>query len=455
MFSEKSIKRKFLIQLVAASSVLIVIFSVVLYYYIKIQIYDDISASLKNEAVAYIKNSKSKLPFQNNKSLSSDLSREFGSDKMSVVIRVDKKPYAFYEQYVKDKKPYITIFYPYNKARSSFLKIERDISGTKALLGKIKKSIVITNILTLVLILAYAMFLSETLLYPVKSINRRLARMNENFLEKIDTRNLPDEYKSLGESVNKLIERIQNFVKYQKELFIGTAHELKTPLAVMKTKNEVTLIKDRDIEKYKETLRVNNKTIDEMSTMIGSILNIGRQEGAQFDKPVEVDLVQFIKDKAKDFELIAKNKQKEIKIDLEPEQYCIITQPSLLMHILQNFVQNALKFTPKNGTVLIKTRLIGDDFKIEIIDEGEGIDESIDLFAPFKRVGDKSGAGLGLFLAKGAADAIGAKLSIKNRRDGKSGAIATAVISSKNYCPMDEAPFGKRRGIFGVLKRES
>jgi len=428
-----------------------VIFSVVLYYYIKIQVYDDVSQNLKSQAVAYVKSSKTKLPFEKN----NHVYKEFGTDTTSVVIRVDKKSLPFYEQYKKGDKPYITIFYPYNKARSSFLKIERDISSTKSLLKKIKRSIIIANLLTLLIILAYAMFLSETLLYPVKSINRRLARMNENFLEKIDTDNLPDEYKTLGESVNKLIERIQNFVKYQKELFIGTAHELKTPLAVMKTKNEVTLIKDRDIQKYKETLQVNNKTIDEMSAMISSILDIGRQEGAQFDKPVEVDLVQFIKDKAKDFQLIAKNKQKHIAIDLEPDQYCIITQPSLLTHILQNFVQNALKFTPKDGTVTIKTRLIGDDFKIEIIDEGEGIDESLDLFAPFKRMGNKSGAGLGLFLAKGAADAIGATLDIKNRKDGKPGAIASAVISSKNYCPMGDIPqTGKKRGLFGVLRRE-
>ena len=433
---------------------LIAIFSIILYYYIKIQIYDDLSTNLKQEAVAYIENSRAKLPFAAGQGLAGG-GKAFGSDRFSVVIRVDKPAAPFFEQYTKEGKPYITIFYPYNKARSSFLKIERDVSMTQALLAKIKHSIIFLTVLMFLLIWGYAMFLSELMLRPVKSINRRLARLNENFLEKIDTGHLPDEYRSLAESVNKLIERIQNFVKYQKELFIGTAHELKTPLAVMKTKNEVTLIKDRDIEKYKDTLRVNNKTIDEMNAMIGSILDVGRQEGAQFDKPVEVDLVQFIKDKAKDFELIAKNRGKSVKIDLEPDQYCIITQPSLLTHILQNFVQNALKFTPDGGTVTIKTRLIGDDFKIEVIDEGPGIDESIDLFAPFKRQGDKSGAGLGLFLAKGAADAIGAKLSLKNRKDGKSGTVATAIISSRNYCPMGESPDQKRRGIFGVLRKES
>ncbi len=452
MFREKSIKRKFLIQLVLASATLIVIFSIILYNYIKISILDDLTQNLRSEAVAYVEKSKNRLPFGKSGGDLTEGVAQYGQDRISVVIRVDRKPEVFYEQYEKEGRSYLSIFYPYNKARSSFLKIERDISGTKALLSRILKSVVLVNFLTLFLILAYAMFLSETLLYPVKSITRKLARMNENFLEQIDLQSLPDEFVPLGESINKLIERIQNFVKYQKELFIGTAHELKTPLAVMKTKNEVTLLKERTPQKYQETLRLNNKTIDEMNSMIGSILEVGRQEGAQFEKPVEVDLVQFLKEKAKDFEMIAKNEGKHLKIDLEPDQYCIISQPTLLTHILQNFVQNALKFTPEGGTVTIKSRLIGDDFKIQVIDEGPGIDETQDLFAPFKRVGNKAGAGLGLFLAKGAADAIGAKLTLKNRPDGK-GAVATILLNSKNYCPMGDEEFSKPGlSLFGGRK---
>ena len=451
MLSEKSIKRKFLIQLVIASVILIVIFSIILYNYIKISILDDTMQSLKSEAAMYIKKSKEKVPFSKRNSVNIFDASQCGSDKSSVVIRVDKKDDISYEQYEKDGKKYLSIFHVFNPTRSSYLKIERDVSGTEKLLSNILKSIVLVNFLTLFLILAYAMFLSETLLHPVKSITRRLSRMNENFLEPIETKTLPDEFVPLGESINKLIDRIQNFVKYQKELFIGTAHELKTPLAVMKAKNEVTLMRDRQPEKYQETLKLSNKTIDEMSSMISSILEIGRQEGAQFEKPVEVDLVQFLKDKSKDFTLIAKNVGKNISIDFEPEKYCIISQPTLITHILQNFVQNAIKFTPDGGTVYIKSRLIGDDFRIEIIDEGEGVDESFDLFAPFKRVGNKAGAGLGLFLAKGAADAIGAELTLENRKDGN-GAVATIVLNSRNYCPLDDDVKGG--GIFSAFKRD-
>jgi two-component system OmpR family sensor kinase len=73
---------------------------------------------------------------------------------------------------------------------------------------------------------------------------------------------------------------------------------------------------------------------------------------------------------------------------------------------------------------------------IEIIDEGVGIDENIDLFAPFKRIGKEQGAGLGLFLAKSATDAIGGEISIHNRQDGITGSIATLKLQTNPTCKL-------------------
>jgi two-component system OmpR family sensor kinase len=248
--------------------------------------------------------------------------------------------------------------------------------------------------------------------------------MDENFFQSINTKNIPEEFEPLALSINKLVDRIHTFVKYQKELFIGTAHELKTPLAVMKTKNEVTLLKPREQEKYIETLRHNNKTIDEMNKMISSILEIGRLEGAQFEQPIEMDLIKFLQDHANNFKILAHQVDKKLITDFSPKSFPILIQPTLIMHILQNFIQNAIKFSPEYGTVEIKSFTDPEGINIHVLDEGHGIDENKDLFAPFKRYGGKEGAGLGLFLAKGAADAIGATILIKNRKDGK-GAIAS------------------------------
>ncbi len=197
----------------------------------------------------------------------------------------------------------------------------------------------------------------------------------------------------------------------------------------MKTKNEVTLLKPRESEKYIEALRSNNEAINGMNAMISSVLEIGRQEGSQFEEPVMIDVIGFLNKLGNNFAVLARQEGKDIQMALEPKILNLKIQTALLTHVVQNFVQNAVKFSPKGAMIKITSELDGENFVVRVIDEGCGIDESKDLFAPFKRFGDKGGAGLGLFLAKGAAQALGASVSIKNRADGVSGAISSLVMS--------------------------
>ena len=94
---------------------------------------DDITQNLQHTATEYIAKNKQKSLF----SKKDNSVQQYGQDKISVVIRVDKQEGVSYEQYVKGDSEYLTIYHPYNAARSSYLKIERDITGTKALLKKI------------------------------------------------------------------------------------------------------------------------------------------------------------------------------------------------------------------------------------------------------------------------------------------------------------------------------
>ena len=199
-------------------------------------------------------------------------------------------------------------------------------------------------------------------------------------------------------------------------------------------KNQVTLIKRRTPEEYIDALNVTNKTIDEMNIIVSNILNIGRQEGAQLEKPVEIDIIEFLRKKANDFKLLAENDQKRLNMYFEPNAFMATLQTSLLNQIIQNFLQNALKFTEKEKSVTLRSSQSEFGLLIEVIDEGCGIDDSIDLFAPFKRQGNKSGVGLGLFLAKSAADALGAKIKIENRKDGIDGTVSSLEINSKLSC---------------------
>ncbi len=427
MFSKRSIRSSFLIQLIFASASLIFIFSSILYFYIEKSIYDE----KRQELLIYAKNIANNQSISNEIIISPDMF--FGLDITVIYL---KKPQGDVDLYMgtKDFKTFLTLVYPFKLDDLSYLKITKDVSYTARLLDKILNYIYIINIAGFILVILYAIALSKMLVTPVHTLSKRLSNMNEHLMKSIVVEELPEEFEPLGVTINHLIARIQNFVKYQKELFIGTAHELKTPLAVIKLKNQVTLIKKRTPEEYIDALKTTNKTIDEMNIVVSNILNIGRQEGAQLDKPVEVDVIQFLTQKANDFKLLAESEDKILKMSFEPNGFMATLQLSLLNQVLQNFVQNALKFTPKNKKVIIKSSQDDVGLFIEVIDEGCGIDESVDLFAPFKRQGNKSGVGLGLFLAKSAADGLGAKIKLENRKDGIDGTIASLQLNSKLSC---------------------
>ena len=403
---------------------LIAVVSVMLYHYIRVTVFQSVVSELNQQATAYKNNPQNFNP-NNLKTFTIEIPNKTLATVKAGELK-GEKPYLVMQK-IKDES--ITTLTT-RLDDSSYLVLEKETTLQSQIVEEIFIDIIIVNVTAILLVLFYALFLSRMLLIPIKILSHKLTNLDEKFLKEIDIKSLPDEFLPLGNSINRLISRIQTFVLYQKELFVGVAHELKTPLAVMKTKNEVTLLKPRDSEKYIEALKSNNEAINGMNAMIGSVLEIGRQEGAQFEEPVNTDVIAFLKKLGKNYEVLAKGEEKNLALDLKPEIFNLNIQTSPLTHIVQNFVQNAIKFSPKNSTITISSRLEKSKFIIEVADEGVGIDESKDLFAPFKRYGNKGGAGLGLFLAKGAAQALGAEISIKNREN-SNGAVASLVLNLK------------------------
>lgn len=432
MFSKRSIRRRFLFQLIVASAALVLLFSSFLFLFIKQSIYDE----KQSELIDYAENISSYQSLLSTQQTNND--GVMGLSVELITLTSNQEQMEFYETDRKDKTTTLTLIYPFDFEKQSYLKISRDITQTKRLLRKILNSIFLINAVGFIVIILYAIAFSKMLIAPISALSRRLANMNEHLIRPIKVEQLPDEFEPLGETLNRLIGRIQNFVKYQKELFIGAAHELKTPLAVIKLKNQVTLIKKRSPEEYIEAIRITNQSVDEMNKIVSDILNIGRQEGAQLEVPIHTDIIQILKKWEGDFKLLANSENKTLLTHFEPDGFSAVLQVTLLNQILQNFLQNALKFTPAGKTINFNSHLNSIGIVIEVIDEGCGIDESVDLFAPFKRQGNKSGVGLGLFLAKSAAEAIGATITLTNREDGIDGSVARLVIPSKLCCVLPQ-----------------
>jgi len=316
----------------------------------------------------------------------------------------------------------LTKHYPHH---NKYVKIKRNISNEEGLITNIYSIVLVMIFLGIIFIIFFSYILSKKLMQPLELLTHRFTNMNESMLQYLDLKDLPIEFSKLGESINFLITKIQTFINYRKELYVGTAHELKTPLAVMRLKNQITLMKYKQQDKIKETLQQNIESIDTLNSMIHNILEYGRAEGAQFEKPERINLIRLMASKAEEYELLAQSQNRNFMYHFSVSDFRINVQPLLFMQIFQNFIQNALRFTPENALVRIETRMDEKNFIVEIIDEGIGIDESKDLFAPFQRSQESKGAGLGLFLAQNAAQSMGVLINIENRPENEQGAIAS------------------------------
>jgi len=414
----RSIYKQFYTKLIIATSFLIIVLSTIFYKYTMNSFYDDIKEDLLFEAKQIEKTYTKAEEFEN------DISR---FQVIEIILDENLKKKIFFIKFEKDDKYYARLLFPMRDG--AFLQITKNITLIIDLLySVIFHNFFVLAIPSFILMLIYSLIVSKSLLKPILQINKKLSNMDENSLYKIDTQDLPTEFLPLANSINSLTNRIGSYVKFKKELFIGIAHELKTPLAVMKLKNDLMLKKDRTKQEYKDTLKLTINEIDHMNVMISSILDIGRTEGSQFEQAKNINLVEYIQNKVNDYKMLSSKKNIDIKFTSNISLVYILIQETLFNQILQNFVQNAIKFSANNKQIEIKLKKTNNELTLSVINEGVSINENIDLFAPFKKVGEKSGIGLGLYLAKIAANVLNAQISLKNREDGKKGCIAKLTL---------------------------
>ncbi len=360
--------------------------------------------------------------------------RELLKSTLGIDAKIEYAPYIhyqpnFFRTIKKEKRYFIQGFFPYEFKNQTYLVLTKDITGEIKMEKMVYKTVIFTNIISLIVIIIYAFFLSKMLIKPLTILVNKLSKMNERSLKKINLDTLPQEFKPLGKSINQLITKIENFIYYKKELFIGAAHELKTPLAVMKTKSQVTLLKkNKSVKELTEAIEQNIKSINNLNSIVESILAFGRAEGAQFDEPEDVDIINLINTIIDEFEIVSIKENKFIIREIKPASLILKLQPMLFRHIFQNLLQNAIKFTPQNSSVKVSVFLCKNNLVIRVKDNGPGLPKDFDLFAPFKRSKNSKGTGLGLFLAKTSADSLGAKLILKSKPS-SNGTIATIILS--------------------------
>ena len=434
MLSKRSLRERFVIELAVSMTAMLIFAIVILSIYFSITLTNNIKDEMRQQAKYIINNYPTQADYDEkiNHTFIKEMSHyEIFIQPNNSYKSLKKRILA----YKKDNRDFLELTQNYT-TNENFLIIKRDITSERKLISRMYLIILTMVILGIIFILYFATILSDKLMRPLQVLTHKFTNMNESMLHHIDIKELPTEFVKLAESINLLITKISTSINYRKELYIGMAHELKTPLAVMRLKNQITSMKHKKQDKIKETLQQNIDSIDTLNAMIHNILEYGRAEGAQFEKPERINLIRLMATKAEEYELLAQSQNRSFIYHFSVSDFRVNVQTLLFMQIFQNFIQNALRFTPEKGLVTLQTRMDDNNFIIEIIDEGIGIDPTKDFFAPFKRSLESTGAGLGLFLAQNAAESMGVSIKLKNRED-REGAIATICFPLNRFLLKD------------------
>jgi len=422
----RSLRVNFLLKLFVAMATLVFITSFSLYYYIHITSTNEIKKALEEQAEYLLKHYDT---------LAKDIKQQNNilTNSFGIKASIESAPYIHYQPKLfrivqEDDHYYMQGFFPYKFNSQEYLLLTKDITRRIKSEKIIYKAMILVNIASLIFIIFYAFFLSKMLLRPINIVSRKIAKMNENQLNKIDIKSLPIEFEPLANSINQLINKIEHFLKYKKELFIGAAHELKTPLAVMKTKSQVALLKkDKSVQAMQDAIEQNIKSINTLNATIESILAFGREEGAQFEEAKRINIINYLHNLLDEFEIVAIKEEKYIIRKIYPKRLFMTIQPSLLRQVLQNLLQNAIRFSPKGEKIIVKAFLCEKKLIIRVKNKGEYLPKDFDIYAPFQRSKKSAGTGLGLFLAKNAANSLNATLELKNLSKEK-GVVATFIL---------------------------
>ena len=268
-------------------------------------------------------------------------------------------------------------------------------------------------------------------LRPLRTWSEEISIIDKNQLSKrIENSSTGDELDSLANSFNQLLDRLQSAFDREQRFSAAAAHELKTPLTVVKANIEFLQIDESPIiEDYVETIEVIKKQNERMIKLVDDLMLMSSSNINQSRDLIDIDsIIEEIKNEF-EYALLSKN----IKFAYNKARFYIEGNAVLIKHALSNQIQNAIKYNTINGEILLTQVIEDNQYKISISDTGIGIkEEDIPyIFEPFYRA-DKSrkrsegGAGLGLSITKEIIESHKGNIEYKLREP--KGSIFTIYI---------------------------
>ena len=235
----------------------------------------------------------------------------------------------------------------------------------------------------------------------------------------------------------KILNPIKKNMETQKRFLADASHDLRTPLAIMKSESQVLFQSNsRIIDEYKQVIGSNIEEINKMTDLVEDLLHIARNESIRSETILseDVNLQKLIEKLISRIKL--ESNKKNIRINVEGTIISSIKgNANNLERAIQNILKNAINYTPKDGKIKVSLNQERNSCSIKVLDTGVGIKES-DLPYVFDRFykaehsrNDASGSGLGLPIAKQIIEQHGGTIKIVSKLNNGAEIIITIPLT--------------------------
>jgi signal transduction histidine kinase len=297
-----------------------------------------------------------------------------------------------------------------------------DAAPVRRAISHLRDVLLLTIPLILALSIVGGYWMAARALAPLNEISDALARIEPRDLtSRLPTSSSRDEAHRLISAINQLLERLERASAAQQRLVSEAAHELRTPLAVLRSGLEVALQRPRTIEESRAALDQAAVEVERLCTMAEDLLALARLNSEPMVERAPADLGAIAAETSAIARTLAEPRRQKLTVTA-PAGIFVNGSAADLRRLLLNLLDNAVKYTPERGRIDVVVTSDGPAAMVSVRDNGPGIDaRDLDhVFEPFYRGCGVNGAGggLGLALSREIVHRHGGTIEAGNRPEG-------------------------------------
>ena len=303
--------------------------------------------------------------------------------------------------------------------RMALVQVAETLDKRQQLANQIIKGVILPEFIILPIALALVWFALARGLAPLAELQRHIRARRPDDLSPIESGRVPEEISPLVGSLNDLLERLSETIAMQKRFIADAAHQMKTPLAGMRMQSELAL-RQTSPEEIHRSLAQLAKSSQSATRLVNQLLALARAEHQtpQIGSFLPVELSELARNVVHDWVQPALSRGIDIGFEQPGHALMVLGNPITLRELLANLIDNAIRYTPAEGSVTVRVRAdIEQTYAyIEVEDTGPGIvaAERRHVFERFYRIlgSNVEGSGLGLAIVREIARQHVAKVDI-------------------------------------------